>query len=25
VVDLPNALVSALLPLDVFERYRSPA
>jgi formamidase len=25
VVDLPNALVSALLPLDVFENYRSPA
>ena len=25
VVDLPNALVSALLPLDVFEDYRSPA
>jgi formamidase len=25
VVDLPNALVSALLPLDVFETYRSPA
>ena len=25
VVDLPNALVSALLPLDVFESYRSPA
>jgi formamidase len=25
VVDLPNALVSALLPLDIFEDYRSPA
>jgi formamidase len=25
VVDLPNALVSALLPLDIFESYRSPA
>jgi formamidase len=25
VVDLPNALVSALLPLDIFEHYRSPA
>jgi formamidase len=25
VVDIPNALVSALLPLDIFERYRSPA
>jgi formamidase len=25
VVDLPNALVAALLPLDVFEDYRSPA
>ena len=25
VVDLPNALVSALLPIDVFEDYRSPA
>ncbi len=24
-VDIPNALVSALLPLDVFESYRSPA
>jgi formamidase len=24
-VDVPNALVSALLPLDVFESYRSPA
>jgi formamidase len=24
-VDLPNALVSALLPLDIFEDYRSPA
>ena len=25
VVDLPNALVSALLPIDIFEDYRSPA
>jgi formamidase len=25
VVDLPNALVSALLPIDIFEHYRSPA
>jgi formamidase len=25
VVDLPNALVSALVPIDVFEDYRSPA
>jgi formamidase len=25
VVDVPNALVAALLPLDIFERYRSPA
>lgn len=24
-VDLPNALVSALLPIDIFESYRSPA
>jgi formamidase len=25
IVDLPNALVSALLPLDIFDDYRSPA
>ena len=25
IVDLPNALVSLLLPIDVFEDYRSPA
>ena len=25
IVDLPNALVSLLLPIDIFDDYRSPA